>query len=64
MLSARKHPGLKRHPIPGKEENKQKNSAAVILSVPLLAAISFGQQNQQSAPPRAIRVRTPPKLTK
>jgi hypothetical protein len=22
MLSARKHPGLKRHPIPGKEENK------------------------------------------
>jgi DNA uptake protein ComE-like DNA-binding protein len=22
MLSARKHPGLKRHPIPGREENK------------------------------------------
>lgn len=28
-----------------------RNSAAVILSVLLLAAISFGQQNQQSAPP-------------
>ena len=28
-----------------------KNSAAAILSVLVLAAISFGQQNQQSAPP-------------
>ena len=28
-----------------------KNPAAVILSVLVLAAISFGQQNQQSAPP-------------
>jgi len=41
-----------------------KNPAAMILSVLVLAAISFGQQNQQSAPPPGDQSSYPPKLTK
>jgi DNA uptake protein ComE-like DNA-binding protein len=37
--------------FPVKSRTNVRNSAAVILSVLSLAAISFGQQNQQSAPP-------------